>query len=159
MPEPHDTHDVCLENIDRAKIEGVEFFVTLRPATWLDVTGSWTWTDARNRRNDQRLARRPKNAASLVARIAPHERVTVAPELLFVGPSPETASYANSGAFLGGLRYNRSGTILNATASFRATEEVTLFLEGRNLLNSRFEPANGFGYPGPSLLVGTRFAL
>jgi vitamin B12 transporter len=148
-----------LENIDRAKIEGVELFVTLRPASWLEVTGSWTWTDARNRANDQRLARRPENVASLVARIAPHERVVIAPELLFVGPSPETASYANSGAFLSGLRYNRSGTLVNLTASFRATEEVTLFAEARNLLNTRFEPANGFAYPGPSLLVGTRFAL
>lgn len=148
-----------LENIDRARIEGVELFLTLRPASWLEVTGSWTWTDARDRRTDQRLARRPENVASLTARIAPHPRVVIAPELVFIGPSPETASYANSGAFLGGLRYNRSGTLLNATASYRASDEVTLFIEGRNLLNSRFEPANGFGYPGPSLLVGTRLAL
>ena len=48
---------------------------------------------------------------------------------------------------------------MNLTASWQALPQAAVFLEARNLGNSRFEPANGFVTPGRSLLVGTRFAL
>ena len=46
-----------------------------------------------------------------------------------------------------------------ATLVAGATFAVTAFAEGRNLTNSRFEPANGFVTPGRSVLVGTRFVF
>jgi vitamin B12 transporter len=49
--------------------------------------------------------------------------------------------------------------VVNVTASWQAFDAATLFLEARNLGNSRWEPVNGFVTPGRSVLVGTRFAL
>ncbi len=148
-----------LENIEKASSQGVELGLVVRPARWLDARLGWTITQARDRVADTPLARRPRNVVSAGARISPTDRITISPEMLFTGPSPETASYTDSGAFVSGVNYNKSGTVLNLTASYRVTSAITGYVEGRNLGNSRWEPLNGFVTPGRSLLVGTRFTF
>ncbi|MGX9962301.1 TonB-dependent receptor plug domain-containing protein [Roseomonas sp. F4] len=148
-----------LENVEKASSQGVEMELRLRPARWLETRLAWTITDARDETTDAPLARRPRNVVSAGARLSPVDRLVIAPEVLFTGPSPDTASYDDNGNFLSGVRYNKSGTVLNLTASYRVTPAITAYAEGRNLGNSRWEPANGFVTPGRSLLVGTRFVF
>lgn len=148
-----------LENIEKASSQGVELGLTLRPARWLDTRLGWTITEARDEVTNAPLARRPRNVITAGARIAPMEGLTISPEMLFTGPSPETASYDDNGNFISGLRYNKSGTVVNLTAAYRVTPAITAYAEGRNLGNSRWEPANGFVTPGRSLLLGTRFVF
>jgi vitamin B12 transporter len=150
-----------LANVDRANIHGAELGLTLRPAAWLEATAAWTITEAFDANTDQRLPRRPEHVVSLTARLAPLPRVVIAPTLLFTGPSPEGAfaSYDNAGQANPTPHNNPAGTVLHLTATWQAWDQVGLFLEARNLGNSRFEPVNGFVTPGRSVLVGTRFAL
>lgn len=150
-----------LENVDRARIRGAELTLTLRPAPWLSATAAWTITDARDARTDERLARRPEHVVAVNARIAPTDRVVVAPEVLFTGRAREGAfaSYRDDGVANPTPRDNRAGTIVNLVGTYRATETVSVFVEGRNLGDSRFEPANGFQTPGRSVLVGTRLGF
>jgi vitamin B12 transporter len=148
-----------LENVSRAKTRGAELSLTLRPASWIDAMVAWTITEARDLDRDRPLARRPRNIVSVAARVAATDRLVVAPELLFTGPSPEYAAYSDANTFVGGRTYNAPATVLNLTASYRVTDGVTGFLEGRNLTNSRFEPANGYVIPGRWLVVGTRFVF
>ena len=139
----------------------MELGLTLRPAPWLDGRVAWTITEARDQTNDRPLARRPRNVVAVSARIAPDDRLTIVPEVLFTGPSPEAAfaAYTDTGASITRQSYNKSGTTLNLTANYRVTQGVTAYAEGRNLTNSDFEPANGFVIPGRSVLVGARFAF
>ncbi len=148
-------------NVDRAKIHGAELGLTLRPASWLEGTVAWTLTEAFDATTQQRLARRPEHVLSLVGRVQPIERLVVAPTVLFTGRSPEGAyaSYGNTGDPNTTPHNNRAGAVLNLTATYRLMPEVAVFLEGRNLTNSRWEPINGFATPGRSFLLGTRFAL
>ncbi|WP_439596942.1 TonB-dependent receptor plug domain-containing protein [Falsiroseomonas sp.] len=148
-----------LENIEKASSQGVELGLVVRPFRWLDARLGWTITEARDEVTDAPLARRPRNVVSAGARIAPTDRIVISPEVLFTGPSPDTASYDDSGNFISGVNYNKSGTVLNLTASYRVTPAITGYVEGRNLGNSQWEPANGFVTPGRSLLVGTRFVF
>ncbi len=150
-----------LENVESARARGVELTATLRPASWLELGGGWTITETRDDATGRPLARRPRNVISANARIAPTDRIVIAPELLFTGPSLEGAfaSYSDDGSSIATPAYNKSGTVLHLTASYRATEQVTFFVEGRNLTNSRYEPANGFVVPGRSAVVGTRFVF
>ncbi|MFT8246876.1 TonB-dependent receptor plug domain-containing protein [Roseomonas sp. BN140053] len=150
-----------LENVDRARIRGAEFSLTLRPAAWLSTTAAYTITDARDRATGERLARRPEHQLSVNASLKPLPGVTIAPEVLFTGRSPEGAfaSYRDDGTAFTEARSNKSGTIVNLVGTWQVTEPVAVFVEGRNLGNSRFEPANGFVVPGRSLLVGTRLRL
>lgn len=148
-------------NIDKARIHGAELSATLRPARWAEARVAWTITEAFDAATKQRLPRRPEHVLSLTGRVQPIERLVLAPTLLITGRNPEGpfASYANTGDSYSYARTNKAGAVLHLTASYRLRPEVTLFLEGRNLTNSRWEPVNGYPTPGRSLLLGTRFAL
>jgi vitamin B12 transporter len=127
------------------------------PNLWTVPTITGAFDDTTGRR----LPRRPEHVVSVTARVVPMPRVVVAPTVLFTGRSPEGAfaSYNNQGTAFSYARSNPPGTVVNVTATWQAFEQASLFLEVRNLGNSRFEPANGFATPGRSVLVGTRFAL
>lgn len=133
----------------------------MRPATWFEATAAWTITGAFDDTTNERLPRRPEHVVSITARIAPTPKLVISPTVQFTGRSPEGAfaSYRNDGSSYAYPRSNPAGTLVNVTASWQAFEQATLFLEARNLGNSRWEPANGFATPGRSVLVGTRFAL
>ena len=51
-------------NVGSAHIQGVETELTLRPADWLALQASYTFTDAQNADAGSRLLRRPQNAAA-----------------------------------------------------------------------------------------------
>jgi len=158
-----------LVNVDRARIRGGEFGLTLRPATWLDITGAWTVTEARDTTTDTPLPRRPRNVASLSARIAPEvgwfdvprSRLIIAPEVVYVGQSPEGAfaRYQDNGRSIPVAGKNPEGVLFNLTASLPLTAQVTSFVEIRNIGNTRYEPANGFVVPGRSAILGVRGAF
>lgn len=150
-----------LANIDRADIEGAELLLALRPARWLQGELAWTITDARDARTDRPLPRRPEHVLSATARIAPVERLVIAPQLLVTGRSPEAAfaSYRDDGTSFATERRNKSGTVVNVSASYQFRPQVAGFVEARNLGNARFEPANGFVIPGRSVLAGARFVF
>ncbi|MBR0674255.1 TonB-dependent receptor plug domain-containing protein [Neoroseomonas soli] len=158
-----------LVNVDRARIRGGEFALTVRPADWLSVTGAWTVTEARDTETDTPLPRRPRNVASLNARIAPEvgwfdvprSRLVIAPEILYVGASPEGAfaRYSDDGQAIPTAGKNPDGWLFNLTASLPVTQQLTAFVEVRNIGNTRYEPANAFVVPGRSAIVGMRGAF
>jgi vitamin B12 transporter len=141
-------------NIARARISGVELSATLRLGDWGQVSGAWTVTQAFDGTTDTRLLRRPEHVWSLSALLRPAPRVTLAPEVLFIGRARDFL-VTDSGGF-GGVGNTPSGVLVNLTASWAAGDGVTLFVEGRNLGNARFEPASGYVIPSRSALFGTR---
>jgi len=148
-----------LENIEKATAQGAELFLTLRPTGWLELYGGWTILEAQDQAGNP-LPRRPRNVATANARIA-WDRLVVVPEVLFTGPALEGAfaSYLNDGSSVMVPAYNKAGTVWNLTANYAVTREVTIYAQGRNLTNSRFEPANGYVIPGRSAVAGVRFVF
>jgi vitamin B12 transporter len=149
-----------LENVDKASAQGAELFLTLRPAGWLELYGAWTITQTEDAATGLALPRRPRNVITANARIGIGP-VTVVPEVLFTGPSPEGpfAAYDNNGRAFPAQTYNKSGTVLNLTVTWQVTQAIALYGEGRNLTGSRYEPANGFVVPGRAAVLGTRFVF
>lgn len=155
-----------LENVDRARIRGGEFSLTVRPADWLSVTGAWTVQEARDEATDAPLPRRPRNVASLTMRFSapiPWDgptgaRIVVVPEILYTGASPEGAyaRYNDDGTPIAEPGKNPDGTVFNLTATVPVTARLAAFVEMRNLGNARYEPANGFVIPGRSAIAGIR---
>ncbi|MDW8399486.1 MAG: TonB-dependent receptor [Acetobacteraceae bacterium] len=141
-------------NVARARSRGVEFEATLRLGRFGSVSGGWTITRAVDEATGERLLRRPEHLWSLSALLMPTERLTIAPTLLFTGRSRDFI-VTDSGGY-GGTGSIRSGLLFHLGASYRITEDVTLFADARNLGNSRFEPASGYVVPGRSVLVGAR---
>ncbi len=143
-----------LVNIARAKTQGVEASLTLRPASWLETTATYTYTDARNATTNARLLRRPRNQASLNLRATPLPKLSIAPEIVYTSAFQDFLT--DDSGFPTTVGRSKGGLIFNLTATYQILPSVTLFADGRNLGNSRFEPANGFQTPGPSFLAGTR---
>ena len=151
-----------LENIDRAHIQGGEFGVNWRLSDSFSTRAAWTVQEARDEAKDTPLKRRPRNSVSLSPRIAPkvdwvdvpNARLIIAPDFIYVGRQWDTV-YPNEGGY-GSNGYNDEGFVFNMTASLPITQQLTAFIEARNLGNRRYEPANGFVIPGRSAILGLR---
>jgi vitamin B12 transporter len=144
-------------NVGRADIEGVESAFDLNVAPWLALRAAYTWTVAQDGDSGAQLLRRPRHRGSLGATLWANPRLSVAPEVLIFGPSADVL-YADSGAFQGRGR-NPGGVVINLAARWRATDALELFALGRNITNSRYEPANSFVVPGAAVLIGLRAGL
>jgi vitamin B12 transporter len=142
------------ENVDQARIQGIETSLTIRPAHWLDAVLSYTWTDARDAADNSRLLRRPIDQASLSLHATPLPGLSIAPQILYEGAFQDYL--VDDNGFPLGVGRAKSGVIANLTISYAITPRLTLFADGRNLGGSRYEPASGYQTPGPSGLFGVR---
>jgi vitamin B12 transporter len=145
------------ENIGEARINGVETDLVLSPAAWLNADLTYTYTDARDATDDTQLLRRPENAGSVTLNITPLQRFTVTPQVTYIGRFTDYL-YDNNG-YPTGNGLAKPGTICNLTGTYQATGRLTLFVEGKNLFNSDFEPVNGLQGPGRSVLFGVRVSV
>ena len=151
-----------LENIDRAHIQGGEFGVNWRLSDSFSTRAAWSVQEARDEARDTPLKRRPRNSVSLSPRIAPkvdwvdvpNARLIIAPDFIYVGRQWDSVYPDNAGDSSNG--YNDGGFVFNMTASLPVTQQITAFIEARNLGNRRYEPANGFVIPGRSAILGLR---
>ena len=141
-------------NIGLAHLQGVESTLSFNPRKWLSADLAYTFTDARDADTGQLLLRRPENQFSANLLIRPWPTLTIAPEILYVGPF-EDALVDNNG-FPAGTGLSPSGTIVNINTTWQLTPRVALYLTGSNIFDSKFEPASGFAYPGASFLLGAR---
>jgi vitamin B12 transporter len=143
-----------VQNVGQANLQGIEATLSLHPRPWLDADLAYTFTDARNAETGQLLLRRPENQFSANLVIRPLPRLTIAPQILYIGPF-EDALVDNAG-FPAGTGLAGSGTIVNVTTTYQLRPHLALFLSGYNIFNAQYEPASGFAYPGASFLLGAR---
>jgi vitamin B12 transporter len=143
-------------NAGTADIKGVENTLTVSPVSWATLSLSYTWTQAESGTTGQQLARRPRHQGAATLRVVPIDGVVVTPELLVFGPARENAfaSYNDAGNAISTSQMNDGGVALNLTARWRIVQGWEVFGIGRNLTNSRYEPANGFVQPGRSVFAG-----
>jgi outer membrane cobalamin receptor len=144
-------------NIDRARAEGIETTLALRMSAWLQADLTYTYTDARDLGTGLRLARRPFNQGSANLRISPFPGFVVTPELLYVGSSLDFLT--DDSGFPGAEGLTPSGLIFNLNLSWQVTPALQVFVWGKNLGDSTYEPANGFQSPGTSAMAGVRYGF
>lgn len=142
------------ENVARALTRGIEMTLSLRPAGWLTTDLTYTYTDARNLATHTALLRRPKNRGTIDARIEPIPGLVIVPQVVLTSAFDDYLEDDNGIPIGTGL--SPGGAYANLSASYRLRPGLTLFADGRNIFNARFEPANGYTMPGASLLLGVR---
>jgi vitamin B12 transporter len=142
-------------NVDRARTKGVETSVDFHISQWLQGNLAYTYTDARDLSSHAQLLRRPYNQGSANLRLQPFPGFVVTPELLYVGRFQDylTSDLGVPGAFTG---RSPSGLIFNMNIAWQITPAVEVFVWGKNLGDSTFEPVNGYQTPGASFMAGTR---
>ncbi len=145
-------------NLGSAHIQGVETEITLRPASWLMLHASYTFTDAMSDSQSPAigaaLLRRPRDAAAVDAVIMPLPMVKIVTSVIYTGASHDYL-YDNQSNGLG-YGIGQHGLVANLSASYDVTPKVQLRLEGTNIFNARFEPVNGFQMPGTTIMAGAR---
>jgi vitamin B12 transporter len=142
------------ENIGKVRINGVETDLALNPAPWLTADFNYTYTDARDATANTQLLRRPENAGGAVLTITPMPRLSLTTQVSYIGRFTDFLYDANG--FPSGDGLAAAGTIVNLTATFRMTDAFTVFIDGKNITNTAFEPVNGLQTPGASVIFGLR---
>jgi vitamin B12 transporter len=145
------------QNIGQVRINGVESEAVLTPAPWLVADLTYTYTDARDVSGNSQLLRRPENAASATLTISPIPRLTIVPDVKYIGRFTDYL-YSDNG-FPVGDGVAKPGTIADVSVNYSISNNVTLFVRGKNLFNSKFEPVNGLQTPVQSFLFGVRATI
>jgi vitamin B12 transporter len=146
-----------VENIGRARADGLENSITTRLLATLAVTATYTYTDARDLDTGQLLPRRPYDQASLAATWNATPALLIRPQITYTG---RDLDYLYNDQGLGvGYGSNRPGFLLDLAATYQLLPRATLFASLRNLTDSRYEPANGYRIEPTSVLIGLRLTL
>ncbi len=146
------------ENVDQARIDGVETELVLTPSSWLSADLNYTYTNARDATDDTQLLRRPESTGSATLTITPTPRISIVPEVRYVGRFYDYL-YDDTGNsdYVPGL--SEPGTIVDLSASYAVSNKLSLFVQGKNILGSKFEAVNGLQIPGASVLIGLRATI
>lgn len=148
-------------NLGSAHVHGVETEATLRPAYWMELRAGYTLLNTtsvgQSSAMGSQLLRRPQNEASFDLTLKPMTDVRITTTVTYTG-SAHDYLYDNGGNGIG-YGIGQHGLVANMAANYQYKPRVQLYLNGWNLLNSRFEPVNGFQIPGPTVLAGVRFTL
>ncbi len=148
-------------NLGSAQVHGVETEAILHPVRWLDLHATYTFVDTSSdgqpAGQGTQLLRRPQNQASFDATVRPFPSLRIIPMLVYTGTAHDFL-YDNSGNGIG-FGVGQHGLIANIAINYDLTPKIELYLNGWNILNSKFEPVNGFQTPGPTVLAGARIRL
>jgi vitamin B12 transporter len=147
---PFGTYD----NIARARANGVEAALDLRPAEWLRVQAAYTYVDAENRTSGnadfgRTLLRRPKSSLALNADAKTGFGLSLGGTLRVVSDSIDRDAF--------GDRVRLDGYALaDLRAAYAVTERVELYGRVENLFDEQYETVLGYGTPGRAAYGGIR---
>jgi len=121
---------------------GFELSGEMPVTDWLAVSGSYTYTDARNPQGE-RLTRVPRHDLylGLDAEIAARWRGSLGVQHV-AGRAPEFGSVFDN------------YTVVNASVRFAATANADIYLRADNLLDRQYQQLPGYATPGRSFYVG-----
>jgi vitamin B12 transporter len=137
------------ENVERARIEGVEFGYEFRGAAW-HVRAEATLQDPRNRATDERLLRRAREFYVLAVEHTAG-RFALGADLTYSGNRNDVAFPAN-------VRLG-SYTLVNLTARFAVNDRWTVQARLDNAFDEAYTLVQGYNTPRRALTLATRFAF
>jgi len=140
-------------NIARARAEGVEIELALKPVEALTVTANYTYTDAENRSagfEGNALARRPQDTASVSADYRLPFGLSLGGTVTIVGDSFNDAGNFTriDGFALGSIR-----------AEMPIGDRFAVYGRVENVTDEKYETVSGYGTYGRAAFAGVRLKL
>jgi vitamin B12 transporter len=146
--------DYMLNNIGQATTDGVELGVTLKPLSTVTANLNYTYLNATDDDTQTRLIRRPRGTFQFTGTWKPIDPLTLTLGGNWVmGQQDDSLDYP----------YTQGSVpdyfILRASATYRLSENVSLWVRGENLTDRNYQPV--LGYYGPSIAGygGIRFSF
>ncbi len=143
---PFGTYD----NVARARAQGLEFDLTLKPVEALTVQANYSWIDAENRANGLKLARRPSQSVNVVVDYVWEFGLETGATITHVGDSFDNAS---------NTRRLEGYVLVDARASYPITKGVSLYGRVENLFDEKYETIFRYGTPRRAAYAGVRLSF
>jgi vitamin B12 transporter len=141
-------------NVGRARTQGVESFLAWRVAETLTLRGDYTYTDAVDAGTKLALLRRPRHKASLEADWQATDALSLDATLLYVGPQID----GNRDFSIPRLKMP-DVTTLDLAASYRLSENWSVFGRLENAFDTTYQSPDGFLRPGIGATAGLKVNL
>ena len=134
-------------NVSNAETFGAESFVRFDVTRDLNVNTSYTYTRAFDATTGEDLLRRPKNKADTRVTWFPFGGAELTVGVSYTGSQRDVTVD-------GGNDYPGGYTLVNLAAAYRPVDHVKLYLRLDNVLDRRYEVADGFRGPGVGGFAG-----
>ncbi len=134
--------------------EGIEASFTYAARDWLDIGGSYTYTNSKSEKGERNV-RIPKHAFVLSIAAKPAEKWTIGADLKYVSDTVD-AAYDSVPPYSRILVPLNDYVLLNAKVAYQLTDSTEIYLRGENLLNENYQTAKGYGTPGISAFAGIK---
>lgn len=142
------------ENVAKARAQGVELALTLRPVEPLKVQANYSWVDAENRTPGSTafgkdLVRRPRQSVNTSIDYRWPFGLSTGATLTHVGSSFDNAT---------NTRKVQGYVLADLRASFPVTKNVELYGRIENLFDEHYETIFRYGTPGRAAYAGVRLS-
>ncbi len=130
-----------------AKINGIETQTTLIPTKKIKINLSHTFTSAENKESGTALLRRPKHKLDFDLQITPSEKLEIINYVQYIGETSDVG-------FNGGSVYRGGYIISNIAANYKINNKLKFYGKINNILNNKYEVADGFKGQDRSMHLG-----
>lgn len=146
-------------NVEQARMQGIETYITSQPFQCLQIRSSYTYTDTKDlgpsTTQGDPLLRRPRNKASLNINYQPVKRLNVNLDITHTGQRSDL-DFFNFPAQEVKLK---AFTLINLAVTLALTDHVSLYGRVVNFLDTPYETVKGYGNPRISAYGGLKMAL
>lgn len=136
-------------NINQAKVNGFEVFMSAAPLKNLTISGSYTYTDAKDKETDEQLLRRPKHKANLTFNLRLFKRANANLFIIHVGKRLDLFPYPT-------ITEAPAYTLFNLAVFYQLSKNIEVFGRIDNLFDQEYEAVLGYGTPGRSAYIGIK---
>jgi vitamin B12 transporter len=141
-------------NVGRARTQGLESFLAWKALETLTLRGDYTYTDAVDGGSKLALLRRPRHKASLNADWQATDALSLDATLLYVGPQIDgNRDFSIPRLKMPGV------TTLDLAASYRLSENWSVFGRVENAFDTTYQSPDGFLRPGIGATAGLKVNL
>jgi vitamin B12 transporter len=136
-------------NTGRARTQGVEAGITVRPTLALTGKLNYTFTQANDQRTDKELTRRPRHQLQLSADYQqPQWDVGAALRYVSSRRDFDVVNFSPT--------YGKAFTTVDMKGEYRLQPGLAVYGRLENLLDKRYEEVAGYGQPGRAAYAGVR---
>ncbi len=133
-------------NLESTESKGVEITLDADVTDNLRASGSYTYTDAKDRMTNDQLIREPKNTFSASITWTPVDRLSATVNVVHNGRELD----------IDGISFNPSWTRVDIHASYELMEDLSVYGRVDNLFNKEYQHIPGYGTPDRSYFAGLR---
>jgi vitamin B12 transporter len=129
--------------------QGLETTAKIRPTDWLTLSGTYTYTDARDDKGVQEI-RRPMHAAAGSATVSfLDNRARATLNVVYNGKMPDTIfTFPSTTTTLNAY------TLVGGIVSYDTTPWSTVYVRAENVFNQRYEEVYSYRSPGAGVYAG-----